>query len=176
MAGIANSAWSVNSFPGSDVNSLGDQGAFGPFFNGSNFPGQIARVCPQWSFPISGGGSVYQFLLDTTNNKFWCTRDALFYEGANNDIVPDCPGVAAHEKGFDLVVDSPGLAGPYYVAVAANGSGNVLTVNFGATPFTLKFPDGFTSWDGSRNGGCSCTGAGCGGGGGSNFPQVWISE
>lgn len=133
--GLANASAGLETFPGEDNNSIGVFAADGIYIGG-------VMVAPM----VGAAPAVYAIEIDRTANLFWVAFD----DGDWNEDAGADPATGA--VGIDISAISGELF-PIISLYNAAPTGDVATINFGASAFTRTVSDGFTAWDGGDEAG-----------------------
>lgn len=130
--GIGNASTNLNSFAGSDNNSIGYGGDGKIWLNGAN---------PVAAIQTHAVGDTVAVATDETHTKMWF-KNVTTASGWNNDILAN-QNPATNTGGISF---STMAAGPWFPAASIDTSGDVLTANFGATAYSQTPPSGFGNW------------------------------
>lgn len=141
--GWANSTAALGSFIGTDKNGVGAapinstglaQGEI--WFNNAMAGVTTGATANQFFAPVNG--STIRLATDLTGFKMWLAIDDSVW----NLLAGDDPG-----SGVGGVSFATPNAGPYFPVFYSSGNGNIVTVNFGATPFKYPIPSGYSALD-----------------------------
>jgi hypothetical protein len=137
--GLANAAFNLSATGqlAGDLNGIGYYQialAQGVFLNGQTLSSGTATDSP---------GDVCSCAVDLTNKLIWFTSPAMRTQGGDtwNNSTNSDPATGVGGISFSAM-----NAGPYFVAFNDDLGASSYTVNFGATPFSIQVPTGFSAW------------------------------
>jgi hypothetical protein len=127
LEGLANSSAPLNYWPGVDLNGIGWSNA------GKVWMGDAPVATVQgWA-----QGDVLSFAVDLGSKRIWFRVNANNW---NNNAASD---PATNTGGIDI---SSLAAGPYFAFGHVRTGQEMLTANFGGSPYAQSVPSGFSNW------------------------------
>jgi hypothetical protein len=131
--GIGNGSANLNSFTGSDNNSIGAAGSGSVWFNNANPTGSPIQVY--------SAGNIIAVAVDMTHTKIWW-KNLTTGSGWNNDVIGN-QNPATNTGGISF---STMGAAPWFAMGSTGAASDVSTVNFGASAYVGTPPSGFGNW------------------------------
>lgn len=133
--GFGNSSVTTSSFLGLNTLSLG-------FLPGSVQQTLVNNAALNSGSTASVNGAVVSIAVDFTNKLAWISTAVMRAASTPwNNSGTDNPGTNTGGAALTALA-----AGPYYAMFMAYETGGAATANFGAAPFTVALPTGFTAW------------------------------